>query len=103
MGSVRNFYGEKGMINTSNWVSPTFSEKGGPRRDGKIKGENPVTPVDRPDHFLDWLQCIRTGGTPHAPIEAGYQHAVAVLMAEISRLKGCKTVYDRGKRKIRTL
>jgi len=103
MGSVRNFYGDKGMINAGNWNAPTFSEKGAPRRDGTIKGENPVVPVERPDHFLDWLQCIRTGGTPHAPIEAGYQHAVAVLMAAKSYETGRKAVYDNKSRIIRTI
>lgn len=102
MGSVRNFYGDKGMLNVTNWNTPTYSDKGSPRRDGSIKGENPVTPVDRPDHFLDWLQCIRSGGTPHASIEAGYQHAVAVLMAAESYKTGRKAVYDSLKRKIRT-
>ncbi len=103
MGSVRNFYGDKGMINADNWNAPTYSDRGSPRRDGTIKGENPVAPVERPDHFLDWLQCIRTGGTPHAPIEAGYQHAVAVLMAAKSFETGRKAVYDSKKRKIRTI
>ena len=67
-----------------------------------IEGENPVTPVNRPDHFLDWLQCIRSGGRPNASIEAGYQHAVAVLMAQESYKTGRKAVYDSLKRKIRT-
>lgn len=102
MGSVRNFYGDKGMLNVSNWNTPVYSDKGSPHRDGSIKGENPVTPVERPDHFLDWLQCIRSGKTPHAPIEAGFQHAVAVLMAQESYKTGRKVVYDSLKRKIRT-
>jgi len=103
MGSVRAFYGDKGMLNVSNWNTPVYSDKGSPRRDGSIKGANPVTPVERPDHFLDWLQCIRSGKTPHAPIEAGYQHAVAVLMAAESYKTGRKVVYDSIKRKIRII
>ncbi len=102
IGSVRNFYGDKGMLNVTNWNSPVYSDKGSPRRDGSIEGENPVTPVNRPDHFLDWLQCIRSGGRPNASIEAGYQHAVAVLMAQESYKTGRKAVYDSLKRKIRT-
>ncbi len=103
MGSVRAFYGDKGMLNVTNWNTPVYSDRGSPRRDGSIKGENPVTPIDRPDHFLDWLQCIRSGNTPHAPIEAGYQHAVAVLMAQESYRTGRKVVYDSLKRKISTV
>ena len=101
-GSVRKFYSEKGVLKVDNWAAPTFSAEGGPRRDGGIRGEKPVPLVERPDHFLDWLQCIRGGGTPHAPIEAGYAHAVAVIMAMTSYETGRKTVYDPKARTITT-
>jgi predicted dehydrogenase len=103
MGSVRNFYGDKGMLNVSNWSKPSYSDRGSPRRDGTIKEETQVVPVERPDHFLDWLQCIRNGGKPHASIEAGYQHAVAVLMAAKSYETGRKALYDHKNRKITTV
>jgi predicted dehydrogenase len=103
MGSVRNFYGDKGMLNVGNWDTPVFSNKGAPRRVGTADVEREVVPIDRPDHFLDWLQCIRNGGTPHAPIEAGFQHAVAVLMAAKSLETGHKTIYDIKNRKIQTV
>jgi predicted dehydrogenase len=101
-GSTRNFYGDKGMLKMASWNSPTYSDEGCPRRDGSINGEKTVVHVDRPDHFLDWLQCIRNNGTPHASIDAGYQHAVAVLMAVKSYETGRKTIYDQKKRKILT-
>ena len=61
-----------------------------------------VKPVERADHFLNWLQCMRTGETPHASIDAGFQHAVAVLMATTSYETGKRTTYDRKKRAILT-
>ena len=73
-----------------------------PKRDGKIRGKQEVTPVPRPEHFLNWLQCMRSGETPHASIDAGYQHAVAVLMAVISYETGKRTTYDHAKRAIKT-
>jgi hypothetical protein len=54
-----------------------------------------------PDHFLDWLQCIRTRETPNASIDAGYQHGVAVIMAMMSYDSGSRMVYDVEKRQIR--
>jgi hypothetical protein len=60
-----------------------------------------VKQVERPEHFLNWLQCMRSGETPHASIDAGYQHAVAVLMAVMSYESGKKTTYDHAKRKIK--
>ncbi len=101
-GSVRNFYGDKANLILGNWNAPLYNDEGCPNSDGSIDGSQKVNPVNRPDHFLDWLQCIRGGGTPNASLEAGYQHAVAVLMAAKSRETGRKVVYDRNNRSIRT-
>lgn len=101
-GNVRRFYGDKGTLKMDNWTYPTYSAEGGINRDGSIRGQNDVKQIERPDHFLDWLQCLRSGKTPHASIDAGYQHAVAVLMAVVSYDTGKKTVYDPKRRVIRT-
>ena len=101
-GNLRKFFGDKGTLDVGNWNVPTYSAEGGPKRDGKIRGKQEVTPVERPDHFLNWLQCMRDNKTPHASIDAGYQHAVAVLMAVISYDTGRKTIYNHAKRQITT-
>src|SRR5690554_27701 len=102
-GSVRSFYGDKGVLKMNNWSKPTYSDEGAPHKDGTINGEHAVDPIAGPDHFLDWLQCVRDNKTTIAPIEAGYQHAVAVLMAMKSFETGRKTIYDQEKREIRTV
>jgi len=99
---TRKFFADRGTLKVDNWNAPSYSPEGGPRRDGRIRGENAVRPVDRPDHFLDWLQCVRNGGTPHAPIDAGYQHAIAGLMAQKSYETGRRALYDHAKRAILT-
>jgi len=101
--SIRKLYGEKGALDFTNWNKPTFDCEGAPRRDGSIRGKNEVPPTEHPDHFLNWLQCMRTGETPNAPIEAGYQHAVAVIMAMKSFETGRKALYDPIQRKITTV
>lgn len=101
-GNSRKFYGDKGTLAVDNWNAPTYSADGGPKRDGKIRGKMEVTPIPRPDHFLNWLQCMRSNETPHASIDAGFQHAVAVLMAVVSYDTGKKTTYDAAKRTIKT-
>ncbi len=101
-GNLKRLYGEYGTLKFDNWSAPTYSAEGGPKRaQGTIRGENPVPPLEHPDHFLDWLQCIRSGRTPNAPIEAGYAHAVAVLMAMKSYETGRKVLYDAAARTIR--
>jgi len=99
-GCIRKLYGDKGSLDISNWSKPTYDCEGAPRRDGAIRGKNDVTPVEHPDHFLNWLQCLRTGATPNASIDAGFQHAVPVIMAMKSYETGRKTVYDPVKREI---
>ena len=101
-GCIRKLYGDKGSLDISNWSKPTYDCEGAPRRDGAIRGKNEVTPVEHPDHFLNWLQCLRSGETPNASIDAGYQHAVPVIMAMKSYETGRKTVYDPIKRSITT-
>jgi predicted dehydrogenase len=101
-GCIRKLYGDKGSLDISNWSKPTYDCEGAPRRDGAIRGKNEVTPVEHPDHFLNWLQCLRSGETPNASIDAGYQHAVPVIMAMKSYETGRKTVYDPIKREITT-
>ncbi|HOZ48537.1 MAG TPA: Gfo/Idh/MocA family oxidoreductase [Candidatus Hydrogenedentes bacterium] len=95
------FLGDVGAIDLVNWNDPILSADGGSKNKGAIRGQTHVTPVERPDHFLDWLQCIRSRGVCNADIEAGYQHAVAVIMAMRAFDTGRRQVYDVEKREIR--
>lgn len=99
-GSRHRYFCEKGQLNLDNWSVPTYSAEGGPQRDGSIRGVQEVAAVETPDHFLDWLQCMRTGKTTRAPIEAGYEHSVACLMAVESFRTGRRTTFDPATRSI---
>ena len=83
-------------------MSPRSSLRSPSPEVAECRGKIDIAPVERPDHFLNWLQCMRTGETPHASIDDGYKHAVAVLMAVMSYDTGKKTFYDQTKRKITT-
>lgn len=95
------FLGDVGHIDLVNWNDPILSAEGGTKNKGAIRGRTPVPPIERPDHFLDWLQCLRSRETPNASIDAGYQHAVAVIMAMRAYDTGRRQIYDREKREIR--
>ncbi|MBM3861577.1 MAG: twin-arginine translocation signal domain-containing protein [Verrucomicrobia bacterium] len=101
-GNRHRYFCEKGQLIMDNWSSPTYSAEGGPKRDGGIRGVNDVKPIETPDHFLDWLQALRTGKPTRAPLEAGFQHSVAVIMAATSYATGRKTFYDQQRRQIYT-
>ena len=100
-GNSFKIFGDQGVMDMVNWTEPMISAEGGGKRRGQIRGKKRVEDVPHPDHFLDWLGCMRTRKTPNASIDAGYQHAVAVIMAMQSYDTGRRTVYDAEKREIR--
>ncbi|MDD4869105.1 MAG: Gfo/Idh/MocA family oxidoreductase [Kiritimatiellae bacterium] len=99
-GSRHRYFCEKGQLNLDNWSAPNYTAEGGPKRDGSIRGVNEVKAIETPDHFQDWLQCMRSGKTTRAPIEAGYRHAVACLMGVESFKTGHRMLFNAEKRKI---
>ena len=101
-GNSFKIFGDQGVLDMVNWNAPFLTAEGAnSRKKGPIRGKNPVQEIERPDHFLDWLQCLRTRKTPNASIDAGYQHAVAVIMAMQSYDEGRRMLYDPEAREIR--
>jgi hypothetical protein len=49
----------------------------------------------------NWLECLRNRKAPNAPIEAGYAHSVAAIMADEAYVRGTRMVYDPAKRSMR--
>ena len=94
-------YGDQGAIDLTNWQAPTYSQAGAIKPSKLPAQEKPVSPAETPDHFLDWLQCLRSRKTCNAPIEAGYNHCVPALMAVRAMDTGRRQVYDAEKREIR--
>ena len=100
-GNSFKIFGDAGVIDMVNWNAPFLTAEGAnSKKKGPIRGKKPVEEVQRPDHYLDWLQCMRTRKTPNASIDAGYQHGVAVIMAMMSFDSGRRMVYDAEKREI---
>lgn len=100
-GSAQNIFGDKGTINLLNRKAPTYSAAGAIHPTDLPKTDTPVEPVEIPDHFLDWLQCLRTRKTTNAPIEAGYHHCVPVIMGTRAMDTGRRQIFDSAKREVR--
>ena len=99
-GNVLRIYGDQGVIDLTDWQAPTYSQSGAIKPSKLPAQEKPVSPVQTADHFLDWLQCLRTRKNCNAPIEAGYRHCVPALMAVRAMDTGRRQVYDPQKREI---
>ncbi len=100
-GSVQKIYGDLGTIDFTNRKGPTYSSAGAIKPSKLPKVDTPVEPVEIPDHFLDWLQCLRTRKTTNAPIEAGYYHSVPVIMGTRAMDTGKRQIFDPQQREIR--
>jgi len=100
-GNSFRIYGDKGVMDMADWNHPKLSGEGVVRGTEDAAPDKDIEPIERPDHFHNWLQCLRSRETPHAPIDAGYQHAVATILATTAYETGKRQVYDAETREIR--
>jgi predicted dehydrogenase len=45
-------------------------------------------------HLQNWLECLRSRKQPNAPVEAGYQHSIATIMANAAARTGERVTFD---------
>jgi len=45
-------------------------------------------------HVQNWMECVRTRKKTHAPVEAGYSHAIATIMANAAVRTGLQATFD---------
>jgi hypothetical protein len=67
------------------------------KKDGGLKWESP------PDqhHMGNFLECMRNRKKPVADIDAGYGHAVATILANMSYRNGVRMEYDAQRKEMR--
>ena len=59
-------------------------------------GSDPLTSA----HMLNWLESVRARKQPNAPIEAGYNHAIAVIMTNAAFRTGEKVTFNEKKQDV---
>ncbi|MEJ7911652.1 MAG: Gfo/Idh/MocA family oxidoreductase [Chitinophagaceae bacterium] len=45
-------------------------------------------------HMRNWMECVRSRKQPNAPVEAGYNHAIACIMTNAAVRTGGKATFD---------
>ncbi len=105
------YYSNGGMINLdTNEISPTGGLSEGQAKAMGMKpnllprltleGEKVVYDANTGgdtltfNHVKNWMECVRNRKTPNAPIEAGYQHSIANIMATAAYRTGLKVTFD---------
>lgn len=89
-------YGTNGTLDCNGWKA-TGAGGGG---DAKIKDEVQIKGEKMVGHMRNWVECVRSGKQPTAPVQAGYQHAIALVMAVRALDTGRKQVFDPERRTI---
>ena len=97
--SYMKFFGTRGVMDATEWDKPWVlaGQQGEP---DAIAAGTKIPELPSTPHMKNWLECMRSRKQPAAPIEAGYRHAVACLMADEAWVHGTRMVYDAAKRRI---
>lgn len=118
-GGVKEiYYSNGGELNLdTNKVSPTGGLR---RREAAAMNlqENLLEPVSLTDdgpaatgantgvdnmvlaHMRNWMECLRSRKEPNAPVEAGYQHSIATIMANAAARTGEKVTFDATRQEV---
>lgn len=79
-GTRNMWYGDKGTLDGDKLVIQP--------------GDKPITPEPVESHMANFLRCVRSRKTPRAPVDAGFRHAVAGIMAAESLHSGRVVRFD---------
>jgi predicted YcjX-like family ATPase len=52
------------------------------------------------NHVRNWMECVRSRKQPNAPVEAGYSHAIANIMANAAVHTGAKATFDEATQEV---
>lgn len=106
-GNVENYYSPLGTIDL---IKGTVSNEGVERvkrETRKLADAAPAATAANTGagsmevaHMRNWMECVRSRKQPNAPIEAGYSHAVALIMANASLRTGMKATFDKAARQV---
>jgi predicted dehydrogenase len=101
-GNYAKWFGTLGTLDAKNLGARNAWELSGDgsQEPNRITETRSFPPRETKSHMHDFFDCIRSRQQPIAPIEAGYSHSVAVLMADASLREGRRYTYDHAQRRL---
>ncbi len=99
--SYLKFIGTKGVMDASNWSKPWTVSGDGSSEEDRIQPGTAIPQVESTHHMKNFFECVRSRKAPNAPIEAGFSHSIATIMADLSYTTGRKVTYDPVKQSIK--
>ena len=98
--SFLKFFGTRGVMDATRWSDPWLIGGEGVTDADRIQAGAKIPEMPSTPHMKNWFECMRSRRQPAAPIETGYGHAVACIMADESLVRGRRMVHDPEKRSI---
>ncbi|MGH9626866.1 MAG: Gfo/Idh/MocA family oxidoreductase, partial [Bryobacteraceae bacterium] len=101
-GNYAKWFGTRGTLDAKS-LSPRqrwVANGEGSGESDKITSETPMQEAPATHHMQNFLDCVRSRKEPIAPIEAGYAHSVAVIMADEALTSGRRMTYDHARREL---
>ena len=99
--SYLKFFGSRGEMDATRWGDPFAISGKTVQDDDRISEGETIDPAESVPHMLNFLECVRSRKTPNAPIEAGFSHSIAAILADESFVRGGRVEYDESTRRIR--
>lgn len=101
-GNFAKWFGTRGTLDAKNLSPRATWEMTGEGSDEADKLTEAVLfePREVVSHMQNFLDCVRSRKQPIAPIEAGFSHSVAVLMADAALTQGRRMTYNAAQRRI---
>jgi predicted dehydrogenase len=116
-GTKELYYSNGGMLNLdTNKVTPEGGLREGEAKAMKLNanllqefelpkvamatGSNTSGDSSTSAHMRNWMECIRSRKTTNAPVEAGYNHAIACVMANAAYHTGMRTTFDENAQEV---
>jgi predicted dehydrogenase len=101
-GNYSKWFGTRGMMDAKSLSSREHWLVTG---DGSGEPDRITSAMEVPEnkpvpHMQNFLESVRSRQQPIAPIEAGYAHSVAVIMADEALTSGRRIGYDHAKREM---
>ncbi|HYC86352.1 MAG TPA: gfo/Idh/MocA family oxidoreductase, partial [Chryseosolibacter sp.] len=59
-----------------------------------VSAANTGGDVTTSNHMLNWMECVRSRKETNAPVDAGYSHSIACMMANAAARTGAKVWFD---------
>lgn len=101
-GNYAKWFGTRGTLDArslSARESWTVTGQGAGEPD-RITEDFTVPESETTHHMQNFLECVRSRKEPIAPIEAGFNHSVACILADEALISGRRMTYDSARREI---